>query len=321
MRLQLAYSFLLLALLSSLQTQAELSLVVGPDSGLINPFGMAFNEKEEMYIAEYEGDRLWKFTESKGLERLGEDVAFNGMHNLCRTRDGRIYISDTRANLIRMLDEKTGEITIFGGTGKEGYNGEGVKAEDALLADPISISLSPDDTRLYIADIRNRRVRYIDLNTNRIYTLAGIGLTGVPEDGARADRSPLLDPRGVAEDSKGNVYILSRRGHALRVVKPDGKIYTLAGTGTAHKTDGPALMAGLNGPKHICIDLDDSVIIADAENHLIKRYDPDRKTIETLFDRGPSNSPLRRPHGVWVRQDGALYVCDSYNDRILKLER
>ena len=321
MHSRLAYSLLLAALLSPLQSQAELTLVVGPDSGLFNPFGVAFNEQEEMYIAEYEGDRLWKFTESKGLERLGEDIAFNGMHNLCRTKDGRIYISDTRANLIRMLDEKTGEISIVCGTGKEGYNGEGVKAEDALLADPISISLSPDDSRLYIADIRNRRVRYVDLNTNRIYTLAGTGVTGVPEDGARADRSPLLDPRGVAEDSKGNVYILSRRGHALRVVKPDGNIYTVAGTGSAHKADGLALMAGLNGPKHICIDLDDSVIIADAENHLIKRYDPDRKTVETLFDRGPGNSPLRRPHGVWVRKDGTLFVCDSYNDRILKLER
>ena len=135
----------------------------------------------------------------------------------------------------------------FGGTGKECYNGEGVKAEDALLADPTT----PDDSRLYIVDIRNRRVRYIDLNTNRIYTLAGTGVTRVPEDGARADRSPLLDPRGVAEDSKGNVYVLSRRGHALRVVKPDGKIYAAVGTRTAHKTDGPALMAGLYGPKHI----------------------------------------------------------------------
>ena len=186
-----------------------------------------------------------------------------------------------------MLDEKTGKITIFGGTGKECYNGEWVKAEDALLADPTT----PDDSRLYIVDIRNRRVRYIDLNTNRIYTLAGTGVTRVPEDGARADRSPLLDPRGVAEDSKGNVYVLSRRGHALRVVKPDGKIYTVAGTRTAHKADGPALMVGLNGPKHICINLDDSVIIVDAENHLIKRYDPDRKTIKTLFDRGPSIYP------------------------------
>ena len=321
MRSHLALSYLLIASLFAPAVQAELSLVVGPSSGLINPFGVAFNEKEEMYIAEYEGDRLWKFTESKGLERLGETIAFNGMHNLSRTRDGRIYISDTRANLIRMLDEKTGEFSIVSGTGKEGYNGEGVVAEDALLADPISISLSPDDSRLYIADIRNRRVRYIDLNTNRIYTLAGTGETGVPEDGASAIDSPLLDPRGVAEDSQGNVYILSRRGHALRVVRPDGKIFTVAGSGTAHKADGPALMAGLNGPKHICIDLDDSVIIADAENHLIKRYDPERKTVETLFDRGPGNTPLRRPHGVWVRQDGSLYVCDSYNDRILKLER
>ena len=94
-----------------------------------------------------------------------------------------------------MLDEKTGKITIFGGTGKECYNGEEVKAEDALPADPTT----PDDSRLYIVDIRNLRVRYIDLNTNRIYTLAGTGVTRVPEDGARADRSPLLDPRGVAE--------------------------------------------------------------------------------------------------------------------------
>ena len=114
-----------------------------------------------------------------------------------------------------------------------------------MLADPITISLSLDDSRLYIAHIRNRRVRYIGLNTNRIYTLARTGVTGVPEDGARADRSPLLDPRGVAEDSKGNVYVLSRRGHAFRVDKPDGKIYTAAGTWTAHKTDGPALMEGL----------------------------------------------------------------------------
>ena len=68
MRSQLAYSVLLVALLIPLQSKAELTMVVGPDSGLFNPFGVAFSEQEEMYIAEYEGDRLWKFTKSKGLE-------------------------------------------------------------------------------------------------------------------------------------------------------------------------------------------------------------------------------------------------------------
>lgn len=320
MRFLFVCSAVLIGFSSIPRVSGELALVVGPESGLFNPFGVAFNEAGDMFIAEYEGDRLWRFSESSGLERLGEDIPFNGMHNLCRTQDGRIYISDTRANLIRMLDERSGKITIVSGTGKEGYNGEGVKAEDALLADPISISLSPDDSRLYIADIRNRRVRYINLDTNRIHTLAGNGETGMPEDGSQANESPLLDPRAVAEDSEGNVYILSRRGHALRVVRPDGKIYTVAGSGAAHQADGPALLAGFKGPKHLCIDLDDSVIIADAENHLIKRYDPKRKFVETIFDRGPNNSPLKRPHGVWVRQDGTLYVCDSYNDRILKFE-
>ena len=133
--------------------------------------------------------------------------------------------------------------------------------------------------------------------------------------------SPLLDPRGVAEDSRGNIYILSRRGHALRVVHPDGRISTVAGTGVAHPTDGPALQAGLNGPKHLCIDLDDTVIIADAENHLIKRYDPEAETLVTILDHGPGGTPLKRPHGVWVTPEGILYICDSYNDRILKLKQ
>ena len=92
-------------MLSPLLIQAELTLVVGPNSGLINPFGVAFNEQEEMYIVN-DKDRSGIY-EVQGLERLGEDIPFDGMHNLCRTRDGRIYISDTRANLIRMLDEKT----------------------------------------------------------------------------------------------------------------------------------------------------------------------------------------------------------------------
>jgi len=295
--------------------------VLGSASGLKNPFGVAFDDEGAMLIAEYEGGRLWKYTEQKGLRRLAADTPFNGVHNLVRTRDGRIYISDTRANLIRMLDEKTDKVTIVCGTGESGYNGDGIPASQAMLADPISISLSPDEQRLYIADIRNFRVRYIDLKSGIIHTAAGNGTAAVPEEGAVANESSLLDPRAVAEDSQGNLYILSRRGHALRVVRPDGKIHTVAGTGKAHRTDGPALLAGLNGPKHLCIDLDDKVIIADAENHLIKRYDPGAQTLSTLLDHGPGGTPLNRPHGVWITPAETLYVCDSYNDRILRVTR
>lgn len=298
--------------------EPDLLEILGPDSGLKNPFGVAFDDDGAMLIAEYEGGRLWKYSASEGLTQLAKETPFNGMHNLVRSRHGQIYISDTRANLIRQLDENTGEVTIIGGTSEKGYNGDGIPATEALLNDPISISLSLDEKRLYIADIRNYRIRFINLESGLIQTVAGNGNSAVPEDGALAKESPLLDPRGVAEDSQGNLYILSRRGHALRVVRPDGRIYTVAGTGKPHAANGLALEAGMHGPKHLCIDLDDSVVIADAENHLIKRYDPVAKTLTTILDQGPDNSPLNRPHGVWITPDGTLYICDSWNDRILR---
>lgn len=317
------FSFLLIvfALTACTQPTKEpaLTLVVGSDSGLINPFGVAFDDNGAMLIAEYEGGRLWKHEVDKPLQQFGTDIPFNGIHNLVRTKEGRIYISDTRANYVRMIDEKTGEDTIVAGTGKAGYNGDGIPATEAHLNDPISISLSPDEKRLFIADIRNRRVRFIDLNTGIIHTLAGNGTTGVPTEGLIAVESPLVDPRGMAEDSEGNIYILSRRGHALRVVRPNGRIYTAAGTGEAHATNGPAMKSGFKGPKHLCIDTDDTVVIADAENHLIRRYDPTTQMVSTLLDQGHDGFPLARPHGVWITQDRILYICDSYNNHILKL--
>ena len=91
------------------------------------------------------------------------------------------------------------------------------------------------------ADLKNLRIRTVDLKTGLVNTVAGNGKRGVPTDGNRATESPLVDPRAVAVDSKDNIYILERGGHALRKVTPDGKIRTVAGTGKAGGADGAAL--------------------------------------------------------------------------------
>jgi DNA-binding beta-propeller fold protein YncE len=141
-----------------------------------------------------------------------------------------------------------------------------------------------------------------------------------------------MDPRAVAVDGEGRVYILERNGNALRVVGTDGKIRTVAGNGRRGSSgdDGPALKATLNGPKHLCVDGDGNVVIADTENHVIRKYLPREGKIVRIAGTGrkgnkgldgpPLEAELNQPHGVHIRPDGTLYIADSSNNRILKVE-
>ena len=71
----------------------------------------------------------------------------------------------------------------------------------------------------------------VDLSSGIIRTVAGNGMRGKPMDNRSALEQPLIGPRAAVMDQSGNLFILERNGHALRVVRPNGKIYTLAGTG------------------------------------------------------------------------------------------
>ena len=327
--------FCLICLLLSIQAQPTLEVVL--DSTQVkNPFGVAFDKKGNTYIAEYGGGRIlllktngkllpFSGNGEKGFAgdgKMAKEAVYNGMHNLVRTSGGDIYISDTRNNLIRKIDGKTNLVsTIAGVPGKKGFAGDGGPAVKAQLADPISISLSPDEKTLLIADIHNKRIRGIDLVTGIIKTLAGNGKRGKPKEGGQATGQPLTDPRASVMDAKGNIYILERGGNALRVVHPNGRIFTLAGSGKKGTRDGPAMKARFSGPKHLCLDAKSNVIIADDNNHLIRLYNPETKIVSTILGgNAEPQARLNRPHGVAVAPDGALWICDSWNNRVLMLK-
>jgi len=313
---------------------------------LREPFGVEFTPAGEMIIVEMaKGERVLRMDKAgqvhlvagkgqRGYAGDGSDpqqALFNGIHNLAALPDGSLLLADTWNQRVRRIDPKFASIQPWAGTGKKGFDGDGGPATEATFGMIIQIALDPKAQHLYLADIENVRVRRIDVRTRTVETVAGNGRKGVPADGAPAKESPLVDPRAVVPDREGGFYILERSGHALRHVDAGGVIKTVAGTGKAGLSGdgGPALAATLNGPKHACLDRDETVIIADAENNVIRRFIRNSGRIVRVAGTGKKGNAgvggdslaceLDRPHGVTVAPDGALYITDSYNDRILRI--
>lgn len=310
------------------------------------PFAVDFDRSGNLFLAEYIGQRVRKI-DSKGIIATvagtgekgygGDDgpaikARFNSIHSLVVAANGDVYIADSFNKRLRKIDGRTGLIRTVAGTGQKGFSGDGGPATKAQFGDIYCAAFDAKDEKLYLADLDNRRIRVLDLESGIVRTVAGNGEKGVPRDGAEARKAPLVDPRAVAVDAKGNVYILERSGHALRVVDAEGKIRTVAGTGKAGfgGDDGDALRAQFNGPKHLCVDRNGDVLIADTENHVIRKYLPREGKIVRIAGtrragRAGLNGPplmaeLKQPHGVNARPDGTIYIADSSNNRVLKIE-
>ncbi|MGE3806058.1 MAG: hypothetical protein AB7K24_15415 [Gemmataceae bacterium] len=357
MKLRCLFSLVLIGCFCLVGRADKLELVAGgatkndgvpaAEFKLTAPFGIDIDKAGNFYIVELYGHRFHKIDPKGVLTTIGgngskgnagdggpvKNATFNGMHALAvHPNTGDVYVADTWNNKVRKLDAKTGTITTIAGTGVKGYAGDGGPADQAKFGGIYCVALDPQAENLICTDLDNRRIRKVALKTGTVTTVAGNGQRGVPKDGALAVEAPLVDPRAAIADAAGNIYVLERGGHALRIVDPQGKIRTVVGTGKAGNSGdgGPALEATMNGPKHLCLDKDGSVLIADTENHVVRRYLPKEGKIVRVAGTGkkgtelsadPLKTQLNQPHGVFVHPDGTLYIVDSSNHRVLRIVR
>jgi uncharacterized protein (TIGR03437 family) len=218
-------------------------------------------------------------------------------------------------------------ITTFAGS-RSIFNGDGISAKDAPVGS-VSAVTSDDRGNVYFADITTDRVYKID-SAGTLTTVAGNAINGFSGDGGPATSAALFDPRGVAFDPSGNLYICDTGNFRIRKVTPSGIISTFAGNGTEGFSGdgGPAVKASLGRFTRIAIDRSGNVVISDADNHRVRRVTSDGiiRTVvgngDGIFggDGGPAlRASLQAPVGMAFDSLGNLYVADRLDNRVRKV--
>lgn len=306
-------------------------VVVGPDkalyfcevdTGLIRRVSLRTNK---ISTIAGNGDKRFEAESRNPLQ-----APFNAPHEIRWDDENSLYVVERDNHCVKRIDGRSGLVTTLAGNGREGFEGDEGSAVLSQLQRPHSIAFDSKGN-LLICDLGNGRLRQVSRETGLIKTIAGTAEKGETPAVAMMLGTPLQGPRSLDTDRDGNAFLVLREGNSIFQLDLDSNsMKKIAGTGDqGYSGDGgSALSATFNGPKGIAYSrADNSLYVADTENHVIRKIDLGTGLIDTVLGTGergdgpdgrPYNCRLNRPHGVCVFER-VVYVTDSENHRIRAL--
>ena len=211
-------------------------------------------------------------------------------------------------------------VTTLAGTGNSGFvNGTGTAAS---FTSPVGLTMDSSGNVL-VADFNNNAIRKVT-PAGVVSTFAGTGAYGFVNGTGTA--ASFHGPNGVTVDSDGNVLVADQNNHAIRKITPAGVVSTFAGTGTKGFVNGTGTAASFFGPTSVAVDSSGNVLVADVNNHAIRKITP-AGVVSTFAGTGTPGfvngtgtaASFKYPLGVAVDSSGNVFVADEFNHAIRKI--
>lgn len=243
--------------------------------------------------------------------------------------DGRIVIVDFNNMRIRRLEDD-GILATVAGNGQHSYAAEGVPPRETAIENPIGLAIGLDG-RIFVTELHGARVLLIEDDLLRTYAGSAVspGYPAYSGDGGPATSAGLSEAVGLAVAPDGTLYIADTENNCVRRVTPDGIIDTIAGNEIPSLVDGVGSEAGFSQPYGLAL-AGDILYVAERGNHTIRSISLPTGEVKTVAGTGVSGASgdggpavlatLFGPLGLEVGPDGALYIADTYNHTVRRID-
>ncbi|MBV7339090.1 hypothetical protein KFU94_64910 [Chloroflexi bacterium TSY] len=265
------------------------------DGQFIGPVDVAVDSSGNVYVAEWENDRIQKFDNSGTfLTKWGVvgdgDGQFVGPRGVAVDGNGNVYVADSGNHRIQKFNSSGAFLAKWGSEGRG----------DDQFNDPSSVVVDGSGN-VYVLDRGNSRIQKFD-SSGAFLTKWGSGGNG---DGQ------FNRPGGLTVDGIGNVYVADHENERIQKFDSNGVFLTKWGSyGTG---DGQFV-----GPTDVAVDGIGNVYVAGGSNHRIQKFDSSGNFLTRWGSEGRGSGQFGYPIGVEVDGSGNVYVADIENHRIQK---
>jgi sugar lactone lactonase YvrE len=275
------------------------------------PIAIVVNAKDEILVTDFRQakvdakPRLQRFDPNGRFLCAFETEAMPG--GLALDKEGLLYATHMMLHKVTVCDPQGKLVREFGKQGKA--PGE--------FEQPGGIAFGPDGS-VYVADQVNRRVQRLTPTGEPISAWGQYGVKTGEFGGNTSAASRVGGPHFLAFNSRGEIHTTEGSVGRIQKFTADGSFLLAFGDneiGPGHFGGGK----GLQGPIAIAVDAKDNVWVT-ATNHYVQQFTPDGRYLRGLGGEGSEPGQFRLPHGVAVDSQQHLYVADSRNSRIVKLD-
>ena len=305
----------------------------GSAARFTSPSGVAIDSAGNVYVADTFNNTIRKISPGAvvstfagmagvtgSMDGTGAAAQFNAPIGVAVDSSDNVYVADSGNNTVRKITPGGVVTTLAGLAGSAGsMDGTG---SGARFNGPRAVAVD-SAFNVYVADTFNHTIRKITPGGS-VTTVAGLASNPGSTDGT-GSAARFRDPKGIAVDTAGNIYVGDTFNDTIRKITPGGVVTTLAGVaGSVGSSDGSAAAARFSAPTALTVDTSGNLFVDDTNNETIRHVRPNgfvttvggSPGLAGTTDGSGAAARFNAPQGITVSPDGTLFIGDTGNDTV-----